>query len=131
MVPYLHYPAACPLYIGERGLKREKTEGMDNSFRDLYEDSIQKIRRAVEQGLSFNEACSLIAVEDIGLRESIINDSLKAIIAEMHLSRGLPLKHIAMKLRLSLSRLLNAKERLPGEGEEIGPAEHHEGSQVA
>ncbi|MCL4476506.1 MAG: hypothetical protein M1508_09815 [Nitrospirae bacterium] len=112
-------------------MKREKTEAMENSFNDALKDSIQKIRGAVEQGLSFDEACSLIAVKDPGLRESIINDALKAIVAEMHFSRGLPLKNLAMRLRLSLSRLLNAKEGMPGESGEVASAKRRKGSQVA
>jgi len=95
-------------------VKSEKTEIMGNSFDDVCRDSIRKIRNAVEQGLSFDEACILITVKDAGLRESVINDSLKAIIAEMHFSRRLPLKTLAMRLRVSLSRLLNAKEGMPG-----------------
>jgi len=112
-------------------MKRKKTETMDKSFTDVYEDSIQRIKSGVEQGLSFGEACSLIAVKDMGLRETIINDSLKAIIAELHFSMGLPLKQIAMRLRLSLSHLLNAKKGMPGEGKEVPPSEHHQGSRFA
>ncbi len=100
---------------------------MGNSVNDVRRDAVQKIRTAVEQGSSFEEACSLIVVRDTGLRESIISDSLKALIAEMHVSRGIPLKNLAMRLRVSLSRLLNAKEGMPGESGEAASA----GSQVA
>jgi hypothetical protein len=104
---------------------------MDKSAGVLYEDSIKKIATAVEQGLSFDQACSLIAVDDSVVRESIGNDSLKVIIAEMHISRGLPLKHLAMRLRLPLSRLLNAKKGMSGDGGEVAAATCPQGSQVA
>lgn len=112
-------------------MKREKTEAMGNSFNDVRQDSVQKITSAVKQGSSFEEACSLIAVKDTGLRESIISDSLMAIITEMHFSQGLPLKNLAMRLRVSLSRLLNAKERMHGESGEAASAKRRKGSQVA
>jgi pilus assembly protein TadC len=112
-------------------MKKEQAETRENGFNDVYADSIRKIRSAVEQGLSFDEACSLTVVKDAGLRESIVNDSLKAIIAEMHFSRGLPLKNLAMRLRVSLSRLLNAKEGMPGESGEGASAKKRKGSQVA
>ncbi len=86
---------------------------MGQDFEAVCKDAVQKIRDAVEQGLSFDEACTLIEVEDAGLRECVINDSLKAIIIDLHFSRGLPLKTVAMRLRVSLSRLLNAKKGMP------------------
>ena len=112
-------------------MKREKSETADNSSKVLYENAIKKIKNAVEQGLSFDQACSLITVDDTELRESVRNDSLKAIIAEMHLSRGLPLKNLAMRLRLSLSRLLNAREGMSEKGGEAASAKRRRGSQVA
>lgn len=104
---------------------------MDNGSHVLYEDSLKKIKDAVDRGLSFDEACSLIAAGDAGARESIISDSLKSIIAEMHYSRGIPLKTLAMRLRVPLSRLLNAKERMHAESGEAASAKRRKGPQVA
>lgn len=77
---------------------------------DLYDDSIRKIRSAVDKGLSFDEACCLVEITDMDVRESVVNEALKLLVAEMHYRGGMPLKQLALKLRLSLSRLMNAKE---------------------
>jgi hypothetical protein len=86
-----------------------------------YEDAMRQVRNSVEQGLPFDQACSLITVENIEVREMVINNSLRLLIAEMHYKNGMPLKQLAMKLRLSLSRLMNAKESMK-EGELTAPA---------
>jgi len=74
--------------------------------------SVAVIKEAVEQGASFDQACSLVAIQDPELREVVFNSALKALVSEMHLSKGMPLKQLAMKLGLSLSRVINAKERI-------------------
>ncbi len=104
---------------------------MERSSGDVCEDSIREIRRTVQEGSSFDEACSLIGVRDPGLREFVINASLKAIIAEMHLSQGLPLKTLAMRLRLPLSRLLNAKKGMQEDIGRLSSPGHRKGSPVA
>jgi len=53
-----------------------------------------------------------VAIKEPELREVVITNALKVIVSEMHLSRGMPLKQLAMMLGLSLSRVINAKERI-------------------
>jgi len=74
--------------------------------------SVTLIKEGVEQGMSFDQACSLVAIKEPELREVVITNALKVIVSEMHLSRGMPLKQLAMMLGLSLSRVINAKERI-------------------
>ncbi len=77
-----------------------------------------KIRQAVEKGMSFDQACSLVTIENGELREAVISEALKIIIAEQHIRRSVPLKQLAMKLRLSMSRLKKAKENMEKDPEE-------------
>lgn len=79
---------------------------------DARRNYIEKIKSAVEKGSSFEQACASVDIEDIGFKEAVVNDSLMALIADMHISGGVPLKRLALRLRLSLSHLLNAKESL-------------------
>jgi hypothetical protein len=74
--------------------------------------SVAIIRDAVEQGASFDQACSLVAIKDPELRETVLDRALQSLVSEMHLSGGMPLKQLAMKLGLSLSRVINAKESI-------------------
>lgn len=92
----------------------------NSNSRDLREKSIRRIRQAVEQGSSFDQACSLISVENRELKEAIVAESLRTLIAEIHVRKGVPLKQLAMKLQLSMSRLLKAKEVMESEPEEAG-----------
>ncbi len=85
---------------------------------DLREESIGKIRRAVNNGLSFDQACSLVFIENKEFREAVVSEALKILIAEFHIFRGMPLKQLAMKLRLSMSRLLKEKESMDRDPEE-------------
>ena len=98
-------------------MKRGSADKMDITSKDLYDDSIKKIRGAVDKGLFFDEACCLIEITDRDLRESVVNEALRLLVAELHCSGGMPLKQLALKLRLSLSRLMNVKESL-----EISPS---------
>ncbi|MBI5025496.1 MAG: hypothetical protein HZC12_01975 [Nitrospirae bacterium] len=108
-------------------MKKEKTDKIEDCFDETaYEDSVKKIISDVEQGLSFDAACSVLnpAVCGTEIKESIIDDALKVLIAEMHFSNGVPLKQLAMKLKLSSSKLINAKESMLKEAGEAAIAEY-------
>jgi len=91
-------------------MKNEHTEQKERLAFPMH--SVAIITEAVEQGASFDQACSLVAIKDPELREVVINNALKALVFEMHLSRGMPLRQLAMKLGVSLSRVINTKERI-------------------
>ncbi len=95
----------------------------DNSL-DQREKSISRIRQSVGEGLSFDQACSLIFIDNKELREAVISESLKILIVEFHIFKGIPLKQLAMKLRLSMSRLLKEKESMDSDPEEARMIRH-------
>jgi len=99
----------------QKTMKKGTADNTDTAQKDLRAGFIRTIRSAVEKGRSFHEACSLLDIPDVDMRESVVNDALKLLIAEMHYGNGMPLKQLALKLRLSLSRLLNAKENISDE----------------
>ncbi|GAB4409643.1 MAG: hypothetical protein OHK0032_05300 [Thermodesulfovibrionales bacterium] len=105
----------------------EKEMDQDSSLDRMYMDSVRKIMSAVGQGLSFDQACSTMDMDDKELREAIIDDALKVLIAEMHFSKGMPLKELAVKLSVSLSRIMNAKESMLIEVGEASIAEYRAG----
>ena len=102
-------------------MEKQKKEKSDIALKDLRDDSVRKIRNAVENGLSFKDACSLVEISDVEIRDAVVSDALKLLVSEMHYGKGVPLKQLALKLRLSLSCLMNAKESIR-EGEVIAPA---------
>ncbi len=92
--------------------------GNNDNTADLREKSISRIRQAVSEGLSFDQACSLVFIDSKELKEAVVSESLRTMIAEFHISKGMPLKQLAMRLRLSMSRLLKEKEIMDREPEE-------------
>jgi hypothetical protein len=74
-----------------------------------YKQAEDKIREGLANGLDFDAACAAIAVEDDGLRKSIIEDMLKVLIAEEHFGKNVPLDELARKLSVTPARLEAAK----------------------
>ncbi len=74
-----------------------------------YEKASAKIREGLAAGLDFDAACAAIEVKDEGIRNSIIDDMLKVIIAEEHFGKNVRLDELSKKLNVSLERLEAAK----------------------
>jgi hypothetical protein len=92
---------------------------MENGLKDRYRDAVEKIKRAVEQGVPFDQACSDVDIRDREIKEAVARDALRAFISEMHFSEGMPLKQLAMRLKISLSRLMNTKASMQREEAEF------------
>ncbi len=71
----------------------------------IYNEAMAKIRSGLENGLSFNEACNAVDVEDGALRNFIFEDALKVTIAEMHYQKGILLQQVADTLKLPLKKV--------------------------
>jgi len=71
----------------------------------IYDDAMVKIRKGMENGLSFSEAFSMVDVQDPELRHFVEDDALKVLIAEMHFEKGVPLPQVADTLKVSLKTL--------------------------
>ncbi len=66
----------------------------------IYKGAISKIMDGIKNGLNFNEACSIVDVQDSELKQFIFDDALKIMIAEMHYGKGIPLYDVADKLKV-------------------------------
>ncbi len=87
--------------------------GLPESEEDrLYTESVNRIKTAVEQGLGFEEAAKLVEVKDAEARESILDDALKVIIAEMHFAKQEQLEKLAKKLKLPIEKLMKARQEM-------------------
>lgn len=71
----------------------------------IYDDAMIKIRKGMENGLSFSEAFGMVDVEDPELKHFIEDDALKVLIAEMHFEKGVPLPQVSDTLKVSLKTL--------------------------
>jgi len=71
----------------------------------IYDSAMIKIRKGMENGLSFSEAFSMVDVQDPEMKHFIEDDALKVLIAEKHFEKGIPLPQVADTLKVSLKRL--------------------------
>jgi len=77
-----------------------------------YTKGIEMIRSALSNGLRFDVACGMVAVEDQEMKGHIIDDALKIEIAELHFGSGLSLRDVAKRLGVSVQRLMKAREEM-------------------
>ena len=83
----------------------------------IYRDAIVKIKKGIENALSFREACSALNIRDPELRRFIEGDALKVMIAEMYYEKGIPLPKVADVLKMPLERIIAANMEML---EEVG-----------
>ncbi len=74
-----------------------------------YRESFAQIRKGLEDGLGFDEACATIEVKDEALRKQITDDMLKVLLAEEHFARKVPLEDLAKRLKVRAEALEAAK----------------------
>ncbi len=74
-----------------------------------YRESFAQIRKGLEEGLGFDDACAAVEIKDEDLRKQIITDMLKVIIAEEHFAKKIPLEELAGRLKVQPEVLETAK----------------------
>jgi len=78
----------------------------------VYDEAMDKIMEGMRSGLTFYESYSAVIVEDEQLKEFIIDDALKIMIADIHYTKGLSLQHVADTLRISMDRIHKANSEM-------------------
>ncbi len=74
----------------------------------IYDAAMAQIIEGLRNGLSFNDACSVVNVEDKELKEFIEDDALKIMIADLHYAKGLSLPEVASVLKVSIETINRA-----------------------
>jgi len=77
-----------------------------------YEESVNRIKKGVEQDMTFEQAASLVVIKDEMVRASVIDDALKLLIAEMHFVARKSMDDVAKKLRLSRDVVMKARQEM-------------------
>jgi hypothetical protein len=75
----------------------------------IYNEAMDSIMEGLQNGLSFADACGRMQIEDKRLKEFIMDDALKIVIADMHFNKGLPLEHISSILNIPLDVMKRAQ----------------------
>lgn len=83
----------------------------------IYEETIEKIRSYMNEGLHIDAACEKIEVDDADLKQLIVEDFLKIMIAEMRYEKGMPIEIVAKELNISFERVSRTHQMML---EEVG-----------
>jgi hypothetical protein len=68
----------------------------------IYNEAMNNIMAALQNGSNFDEACASVDVADGELKGFIVDDVLKVLIADIHYAKNLPLEHIADTFKISM-----------------------------
>lgn len=89
----------------------------------IYEEAIEKIRRLMNEGMHIDDACNKVSVADKELKQFIVEDLLKILIAEMRYEKGIPLEIVAKELKVAFERINRTHEMML---EEVGHTQAEE-----
>lgn len=77
-----------------------------------YMDALSKIKEGLSKGFDFVSASSSVIIDDESLRQTVLDDVMKVIIAEEHFMKKTPLEQVSRKLNLPLSILEKARTEM-------------------
>jgi len=84
----------------------------------ILREAIEKVKALLGQGKTFDEAIIAIEIHDPALRESIVDDTIKVLIAEEHFAGLVSIEALAKKLRVDVARLNKARTEMLQDVEE-------------
>ena len=79
---------------------------------EVYMSALSKMREGLARGFDFNSAAATITIPDASLRQAVLDDVLKVLLAEEHFVLQVPLDQISRKLNLPLEQLKKAQEEM-------------------
>lgn len=77
-----------------------------------YKKAIEKIKNAVKNGMSFDDACNSVDIEDAEKKSTLSDDALKVLIADMHFMQKMSTDKIAEILKIPIERITSARESM-------------------
>ncbi len=98
-------------YTGKKDDKSwfDDTEPEDVKF---LRETLVKMRSAIKNGLSFDEAAGMISFPDAETKDAALDDILKVLIGEMHFNGGKPLEELSKTLRVPMPLLNKARAEM-------------------
>lgn len=79
----------------------------------FYVEAVNRIKDAVlKEGMALDAAAALVDVHEAKLKEDIVEDSIKVLLAEMHFGEGRPLKDVSKRLGVALDRLERSRREM-------------------
>ncbi|MBF0516224.1 MAG: hypothetical protein HQK97_03755 [Nitrospirae bacterium] len=93
----------------------------------IYDSAMEKLKKSIAQGLTFDEAASQLDIADPELKQLITDDFLKIFIVEHHYEKGLPLKDVATRMSISHERVMEAHKAMLQDVQVTAISEYHKG----
>jgi hypothetical protein len=78
----------------------------------IYMEALAKVKTGLAKGLDFENAGALIDIKDTALRDAVLDDVLKVVIAEEHFAKNIPLVQISRRLNLPIEHIEKAMEEM-------------------
>jgi len=78
----------------------------------IYMEALAKVKAGLAKGLDFETASAMVDIKDKNLRETVLDDVLKVIIAEEHFAKNVPLVKISKNLNLPIERIERARKEM-------------------
>lgn len=78
----------------------------------IYMTALVTIKNGLLKGFDFESASAMVTIADNGLKQAVLDDVLKVIIAEEHFIKMVPLEQISEKLHLPMDRLEKARAEM-------------------
>jgi hypothetical protein len=78
----------------------------------IYNEAMDSIMEGLQDGLNFADACGRLEIGDKRLREYIVDDALKIMIADIHFNKGLPLEHISSEFKVPADVVMRAHSEM-------------------
>lgn len=93
-------------------MTQEWLDDMPDEGKTMYMAALAIVKAGLDKGLDFETAGALVAIEDKTLREVVLDDVLKVIIAEEHFAKNVPLEQVSRILNLPIERTEKARKEM-------------------
>jgi len=93
-------------------MTQEQHDDTPDEGKTMYMAALAIVKAGLAKGMDFETAGGMIAIEDKTLREVVLDDVLKVIIAEEHFAKNVPLEQVSRKLNLPIERTEKAREEM-------------------
>jgi hypothetical protein len=78
----------------------------------IYIETLAKVKAGLASGLDFEKASARVDIPNKELRETVLDEALKVIIAEEHFGKNIPLDQISRTLNLPFERIERARKEM-------------------
>jgi len=95
--------------MAEKWFDELPEDAFSSESEKVYMAALKAVKAGMTKGYDFDSASATVDIQDEQLRQTVLDDVLKVIIAEEHFTKKIPLDQISRTLNLPLERLEKAR----------------------